>query len=54
MEGNKFAYNFQPAFNPVFIPIAKTPMKGNALGYMHINGLNKPKPIIPGPAIYKY
>ncbi len=53
LEG-KLAYNFQPAFNPVFIPIAKTPLKPTGLGYMHLNGLNKPKPIVPGAAIYKY
>jgi hypothetical protein len=24
------------------------------LGYANLNNLNKPKPLIPGPAIYKY
>lgn len=54
MDSKKFAYNFQPTINPVFLPIVKTPLKPGGLGYAHINGLNKPKPIIPGPAIFKY
>lgn len=36
------------------MPVVKTPFKPSGLGYQHLNGLNKPKPIIPGPAIYKY
>jgi hypothetical protein len=44
----------------VFLPVAKTPLKPSGLvgygglGYININNINKPKQIIPGPAIYKY
>ena len=58
IDSKKFAYNFQPTVNPVFLPIAKTPLKpgglGGGLGYIPLNQLNKPKALIPGPAIYKY
>ena len=54
IDSKKFAYNFQPSINPVFLPLAKTPLKPSGLGYMQLNNLNKPKPIIPGAAIYKY
>ena len=60
IDSKKFAYNFQPSINPVFLPIAKTPLKPGGLGglgglgYIPLNQMNKPKPLIPGPAIYKY
>lgn len=51
-DSKKFAYNFQPAaFNPVFLPKVKTPLKPTGLGYQP---LPKPKSLVPGPAIYKY
>ena len=50
-DSKKFAYNFQPAFNPVFLPSVKTPYKPTPSNYQQ---LPKPKPLVPGPAIYKY
>lgn len=49
-DSKKFAYNFQPAFNPVFLPSVKTPQK-QGVAHQH---LPRPKPLLPGPAIYKY
>lgn len=54
IDSKKFAYNFQPTINPVFLPSVRTPLKPTGLGYAHLGGLNKPKPLIPGPAIFKY
>lgn len=50
-DSKKLAYNFQPSFNPVFLPSVKTPYKPTGLGHQP---LPKPKQLIPGPAIYKY
>jgi len=50
-DSKKFAYNFQPTFNPVFLPSVKTPYKPTNLGHQP---LQKPRSLIPGPAIYKY
>ena len=55
MDSKKFAYNFQPAaFNPVFMPKVKTPLKPSGLAGLGYQPLTKPKPLVPGPAIYKY
>lgn len=57
VDSKKFAYNFPPAFNPVFLPNVKTPLKPTGLGIPQLNmlnNLNKPRSLIPGPAIYKY
>lgn len=55
IESNKFAYNFQPGLNPinpVFLPLAKTPLKPGSNYQQHL--LPKPRALIPGAAIYKY
>ena len=54
IDSKKLAYNFQPGFNPinpVFLPLAKTPLK---VGGGNYQPLPKNKALIPGPAIYKY